>query len=313
MSSSEERIYTGTAKKGQKMSATPILREQPWARPWWQYSEGNGPVLFYFVLIHALALAGLVFFPLPSWRVLIIALVIASLGGIGTSVCYHRCLAHRSLRLNPIVENILIFFTIFNASGEPMGWVANHRHHHAKADTAEDVSSPRHGGFWWAHLRWVYQWSGSEVRRWCPDLDKPKYRLWRRLQIPIIALSVCVGIIWGWESFFWLGAIRLVYTLHFQMVVNSLLHMTPGLPEGTDSSRNIWWLGPLQLGAWGENWHHNHHSDSNAARFGRRWYQIDIGWYVIWGLKTLRLASAVKPTKDILKQDRRYAAERQLN
>ena len=83
----------------------------------------------------------------------------------------------------------------------------------------------------------------------------------------------------------------LKYALHFQMFVNSLLPLTPDLPEGVDSSRNIWWLGPLQLGAWGENWHKNHHSDANAARLGRRWWQVDIGCYVICGLKRLGLAS----------------------
>jgi stearoyl-CoA desaturase (delta-9 desaturase) len=255
-----------------------------------------------------LALVGIILFPLPGLPVLAVALAVTSIGGIGTSVCYHRCLSHRSLRLNRVIENVLIFFTIFNASGEPMGWVANHRHHHAKADTTEDVSSPRHGGFWWAHIRWVYQWSGSEVSRWCPDLDKRRYRIWRRLQTPIIALSVTAGLLMGWEGFFWIGAIRLVYALHFQMFVNSLLHMTPGLPEGVDSSRNIGWLGPLQLGAWGENWHRNHHSDANAARFGRRWWQIDIGWYVISGLKAVRLASDVKPTRDAFKNQARNAA-----
>jgi stearoyl-CoA desaturase (delta-9 desaturase) len=249
------------------------------------------------VTIHALALVGIILFPLPGWRVIAVALAIAAIGGVGTSVCYHRSLSHRALRLNPVVENILIFFTIFNASGAPLSWVAKHRHHHAKADTAEDVSSPRYGGFWWAHIRWIYQWPGSEVRRWCPDLDKPRYRIWRPLQIPIIALSIFSGLALGWEGFFWIGAIRLVYVLHMQMVVNSLLHMTPGLPEGVDTSRNIWWLGPLQLGAWGENWHRNHHGDVNAARFGRKWWEIDVGWYVICVLKALRLASDVRPLK----------------
>ncbi len=285
-----------------KLKPNQLIAEQPWTRPWWQASNGNGPVLFYFVMIHVLAVAGLILFPLPSWSALAIAVAVASIGGIGTSVCYHRCLAHRSLRLNATVENLLIFFAIFNASGDPIGWVANHRHHHAKSDTAEDVSSPRHGGFWWAHLRWVYQWSGSEAGRWCPDMDKRVYRTWRRLQIPIIALSVVSGLVLGWQAFFWIGAIRLVYALHFQMFVNSLLHMTPGLPEGADTSRNIWWLGPLQLGAWGENWHRNHHSDANAARFSRRWWQVDLGWYVIRGLKAMRLASDIKPTKDLLKK-----------
>lgn len=271
-----------------------IAKKQPWDRPWWQFSKGNGSVLFYIVFIHILAVVGLILFPIPSLMVLLVALAIASIGGVGTSVCYHRSLAHKSVKLHPVVENILIFFTIFNASGEPMTWVANHRQHHAKSDTAEDVSSPRHGGFWWAHIRWVYQWSGSEVSRWCRDLDKPRYRMWQRLQIPIIAVSVLCGLAFGWQGLFWIGAIRLVYALHFQMFVNSLLHMTPGLPEGVDSSRNIWWLGPLQLGAWGENWHHNHHSDANSARFGRTRWQIDIGWYIICALKALGLASDYK-------------------
>jgi fatty-acid desaturase len=281
------------------MRSLQMAEDRPWTRRWWQYSEGNGPVLFYIVFIHIVALLGLVLFPLPHWRVLAAAMAVLSLGGIGTSVCYHRCLSHRSLRLHPLIENVLIFLTIFNGSGEPMTWVANHRHHHAKADTAEDVSSPRHGGFWWAHIRWVYQWSGSDVHRWCPDMDKRRYRVWRRLQAPIVVLSLFSGLVFGWEAFFWIGSIRLVYALHFQMLVNSLLHMTPGLPDGVDSSRNIWWVGPLQFGAWGENWHKNHHSDANAPRFGRKWFEIDIGWYVISGLKTLRLASDLRPVRDL--------------
>jgi len=296
-----------TKKRNQALSSKQLINEQPWRRPWWQYSEGNGAVLLYIVAIHSLALLGLVLFPLPSLRVAAMAVAVAWIGGVGTTVCYHRCLSHRALRLNRVVESILIFFTIFNASGEPMSWVANHRHHHAKADTEEDVSSPRHGGFWWAHIRWVYQWSGSEVRRWCPDLDKPRYRFWRHAQIPIIALSIFGWLALGWEAFFWIGAIRLVYALHFQMFVNSLLHMTPGLPEGVDSSRNIWWLGPLQFGAWGENWHRNHHADANAARFGRRWWQIDLGWLVIRALVAMRLATDVRPVKEILIDNRRKA------
>jgi stearoyl-CoA desaturase (delta-9 desaturase) len=290
------------------MKSTQLMEEHPWDKSWWYFSEGNGPVLFFLILIHALALVGLILFPLPSLGTFLVALVIATLGGVGTSVCYHRSLSHRALRLNPAVEQFLIFFAIYNASGEPVSWTAKHRHHHAKADTEEDVSSPRHGGFWWAHIRWIYQWSGSEASRWCPDLDKPRYRVWDRLQIPIIALSICSGLLMGWEGFFWIGAIRLVYSLHFQMMVNSLLHMTPGLEEGADTSRNIWWLGPFQLGAWGENWHRNHHSDANAAKFSRDWRQIDLGWYIICALKALRLASAIREGKEQVRKQARRAA-----
>jgi hypothetical protein len=68
--------------EGQTKSTVPTAHEQPWAWPWWHTSKGNGPVLFYLVLIHALALVGIILFPLPNWRVLAVALVIAAIGGV---------------------------------------------------------------------------------------------------------------------------------------------------------------------------------------------------------------------------------------
>jgi hypothetical protein len=81
---------------------------------------------------------------------------------------------------------------------------------------------------------------------------------------------------------------------HMQCFVNSLLHLKPGLPEGVDSSQNIWWLGPLQVTAWGENWHGNHHSKPASACFSRHWWQVDIGWYVIRSLEAVGLATNVR-------------------
>ena len=283
------------------MQNNEFTTQKPWTLPWWKSSAGNASILFYLVIIHILAITGFILFPIPSLKVFLITAVLTIIGGVGTTVCYHRSLSHRALKLNRVVEDILIFFTMFNGSGSPMSWVANHRHHHSKADTEEDVSSPRHGGFWWAHIRWIYQWSGSEVSRWCPDLDKPRYHFWFKMQIPVLIVSIFSGLLFGWEGFFWIGALRLIYALHFQMTVNSVLHMTPGLPEGVDSSRNMWWLGPLQGGAWGENWHRNHHGDANAAKFAREWYQIDLGWYVICGLKALGLAYDIRPQQAKLK------------
>jgi stearoyl-CoA desaturase (delta-9 desaturase) len=244
-------------------------------------------------------MTGLILFPLPGWKVFFAALAFAGLGGLGTTVGYHRALAHRAVKLNPVVEQFLIFCAVSNGSGSPNTWIANHRNHHANSDTIDDVSSPRHGGFWWAHFRWLYQWEPSSMQKWCPDLIKPKYMIWAKLQIPLVALSLCFGyFLFGWAGLFWLGAIRMVYCLHGQCFVNSLLHLKPGLPEGVDSSQNIWWLGPLQVTAWGENWHGNHHAYPASACFSRRWYQIDIGWYIIKSLEALGLASNVRVHRD---------------
>ncbi len=137
------------------MQNNEFTTQKPWTLPWWKSSAGNASILFYLVIIHILAVTGLILFPIPSLKVFLITAALTIIGGVGTTVCYHRSLSHRALKLNRVVEDILIFFTMFNGSGSPMSWVANHRHHHSKADTEEDVSSPRHGGFWWAHIRWI--------------------------------------------------------------------------------------------------------------------------------------------------------------
>ena len=268
---------------------------QLWTQPWYRTDKGSVSVFIYIVLIHSLAAAGLVLFPLPGWGVFLTALAMTGLGGLGTTVAYHRAFSHHALKLNPIVEQLLIFFAVFNGSGVPATWVANHRNHHAHSDTVDDVSSPHYGGFWWAHLRCLYQSPPSSLNRWCPDLLGRRYRFWRRIHIPLVATSLgCGWFLFGWPGLFWLGAIRLTYALHLQAAVNSILHMKNGVPIGEDSSRNIWWLGPLQLTAWGENWHGNHHAAPGSASFSRHLWQIDIGWYAVRLLESLGLATDVR-------------------
>lgn len=275
-----------------------LVEKHPWTQPWWKADDHS--VFMYIVLIHVLAVIGILLFPVPGWKVFLAAVAATALGGLGTTVGYHRALSHRAVRLNPIAEQILIFFAVFNGSGSPSTWIANHRNHHAHSDTLDDVSSPRHGGFWWAHLRWLYQWEPSSMGKWCPDLIQQRYLFWTRVQPYLLLVSLTFGyFLFGWAGFFWLGAIRLVYSLHLQAVVNSLLHLKPGLPEGADSSQNIWWLGPLQLTAWGENWHGNHHQYPASACFSRHWWQVDIGWYVIRTMQAMGLASHVRTHRKI--------------
>jgi stearoyl-CoA desaturase (delta-9 desaturase) len=207
------------------MHQTVVQEVRPWQRPFWKPAPAKAPIFTYLILIHVLAVIGLVLFPLPSLKVLSATLVLTALGGLGTTVCYHRLLAHRTFKLNKIVENILIFCAMFNGSGAPASWVAYHRHHHSHTDTPDDVSSPKQGGFWWAHLRWLYQSAPADKQKWCPDLDRGAYKVWEHAEVPMIVLSLCCGLVFGWQGFFWMGAIRLVYSLHMQCLVNSLTHL----------------------------------------------------------------------------------------
>jgi fatty-acid desaturase len=272
------------------MSESTVL-VRPWEQPFWKPAKGKEMVLFYLVLIHVLAVIGLILYPTPSLPVIGLTLLFTLLGGFGTTVGYHRSLSHGTVKLNKFIENVLIFGAMFNGSGAPASWAAYHRKHHATADTPDDISSPEHGGFWWAHLRWLYQTPKADAKRWCPEFTRGTYTFWTNAEVPLLALSLLCGIPFGWQGFFWMGAIRLIYSLHMQCFVNSLTHL--GKNKDGDTSQNVWWLGPLQLAAWGENWHRNHHHNAASARFGLRWWQVDIGWYFICTLEALGLAHNV--------------------
>ncbi len=284
------------------MIAPDRIGEQPatyrWQWPWWRTTGHDVIVLSWVILIHATALVGLVLFPLPGWRVLAGAVALAWIGGLGTTICYHRALAHRALKLKPWARNTLIFFAVLNGSGLPLSWVAGHRAHHAYADTENDISSPVWGGFWWAHLRWLWQADNPSIEHFCPDLNRFEYRIWRPLLAPILILSYFGGAYFGAAAFFWLGAIRLVFALHAQCFVNSVCHSEPDAAPGEDSSRNVRWLAVMQFFQ-GENWHRNHHARPGSARLGWTWRQPDVGYLAICLLEKIGAATEIRHLRRI--------------
>lgn len=284
----------------------------PWTRSWFFIAPGEGKTAFWIVLIHLGALAAF-FLPLPPISALVASGIALFLGGLGTTVCYHRSLAHRTLRLQPVVEHLLIFLAMFNGSGSPRQWVSMHRFHHAVSDRDDDISSPRNG-FWWAHLRWLWQADQERSSSCATDLDRPSYRAWQRLQPLIVALSITGGLWWalGWDwthalsAMVWFGPIRLVWALHAQCSVNSICHLGSHLDEH-GSACNVRWLSLVHMGQ-GENWHANHHERAGDARLGRGWRQPDIGWWTISVLSMLRLATQIKHPRKAMRLKPRVSA-----
>src|SRR6266852_4314471 len=103
----------------ESMVETTISNRQPWERPFWKPTKGKGFIFFYLILIHVLAVTGLILFPLPSLRVVGLTLILSWLCGLGTTVCNHRTLSHRTVKFNKIIAHMLIFFVMFNGSGAP--------------------------------------------------------------------------------------------------------------------------------------------------------------------------------------------------
>ena len=61
-------------------------------------------------------------------EILSYCLLIYLLGGIGTSLGYHRVLTHKSAELPKALEYTLVLLGL--PAGTPVQWVGNHRAHH---------------------------------------------------------------------------------------------------------------------------------------------------------------------------------------
>jgi sn-1 stearoyl-lipid 9-desaturase len=266
-------------------------------------------------IVHAAALFA--FVPaLFHWNALIVVAVLAYLTGVlGITLCFHRTLTHRSLRLRRPLEYALAVCGTLAMQGDPIQWVATHRKHHAHADHDGDPHSI-HLGFQWAHMDWLYRNNAAlpseeEIQRFAPDLcSDPFYRALRVLSLPLqIALGLILLAIGGWSWVVWGIFVRLVVSYHSTWLVNSAAHMLGYRSFQTaDQSTNCWWVA---LVSFGEGWHNNHHAFPFSARHGLRWFEIDLTWWHVKLLAFLRLADRVKIPSRLMQQRLRIATTRQ--
>src|ERR1700722_859598 len=77
-------------------------------------------------------------------------------GVLGVTLCYHRVLTHRSLRLRKPLEYLFALLGTLALQGDPIRWVAIHRKHHAHADDDGDPHNIRLG-FRGARVDWLYR------------------------------------------------------------------------------------------------------------------------------------------------------------
>jgi stearoyl-CoA desaturase (delta-9 desaturase) len=233
------------------------------------------------------------------WSGPVVAAVLLYLtGGLGVTLCFHRALTHRGMRMRKPLEYALAILGTLALQGDPIRWVGTHRKHHAHSDSKGDPHD-RNGGFRWAHIRWLTQKNdamptGEELQRYTPDLHAQKfYRALTHLHLPLqVALGVLLFALGGWTWVIWGIFVRLVLAYHITWLVNSAAHSTGYRTYRTgDLSTNCWWVALL---AWGEGWHNNHHAFPYSARHGLKWFELDLTWWSIKLLAFLRLADRVR-------------------
>jgi stearoyl-CoA desaturase (delta-9 desaturase) len=268
-----------------------------------------------FLLVPFLALAAAV--PVfwgwgVSWLDLTIGGAFFVVSTLGITVGYHRYFTHGSFRAKRALRIALAVAGGLAAQGPVIGWVADHRRHHAFSDRDGDPHSPwlfgtspaaLARGFWHAHMGWLFGRDKTNIDRFAPDLAADRdlrvvdrlFPLW--VVVSLLLPALLGGLItlswWGaLTAFLWAGLARISFQHHVTWSVNSVCHMIGERPFASrDRSANFW---PLAILSMGESWHNTHHADPTSARHGAQRGQIDISARVIWAFEKLGWAWNVR-------------------
>jgi fatty-acid desaturase len=217
-------------------------------------------------------------------------------GCLGMSVCYHRLLTHRSFYTPLWVEQLFTVFATLGLTGSSLSWTAAHRQHHAKADKDGDPHSPQVLGYWRA--QWASMFSPIDVSR-SPVL-RSKFHVWMHrhyLNVNLLygAILYIIGDINAVLTW-WLVPACLLWNAG--SLINTVCH-TRWMGYKCDSNRadvdrsvNNPVLGLLM---WGEGWHNNHHVYQRDPSIGKRWFEIDIGYWVICLIRKQQWNTSASP------------------
>src|SRR6201998_4867699 len=92
-----------------------------------------------------------------AFELVLIALAMTHLTIASVTIFLHRSQAHRALDLHPLISHPIRLWLWLTTGMQTRAWVAVHRKHHAKCETADDPHSPQVKG-----LRAVL-WRGAEL------------------------------------------------------------------------------------------------------------------------------------------------------
>src|SRR6185437_10513078 len=274
-------------------------------------AEGNDiiyPSAIPFALMH-LACIGAIWTGV-TWQALAICLGLYWLRIFAIGAGYHRYFSHRAYSTSRVLQFVLAVAAQTSAQKSVLWWAAMHRHHHLYSDTQHDTHSPRHKGFLYSHIGWIFarRNDSADLAKVADLVRYPELRFLHKFELgPALALAVLCFIAAGWSGlvvgFFW--STVLVY--HATFCINSLAHVIGSTRYVTgDDSRNNWLLALFTMG---EGWHNNHHAFQSSVRQGFRWWEYDATFYLLKALSWLGLVWNLKlPPREVLRNEQRLAA-----
>ncbi|MEB3237662.1 MAG: acyl-CoA desaturase [Candidatus Sericytochromatia bacterium] len=255
------------------------------------------PIYVAWIIVpHVLGLAGLA---LPwSARDAWVALAMYLWMGFSVTLYLHRYLTHRGFEMKEPLGFLFAMGSAVGLSGDPVGWVSHHRHHHKASDTENDLHSPRHG-LLHAHMKWFLREPSDlddAIRPLAEDCRRVPYLRWLErpgfFMIPHVIVAAALYAVGGLPLMLHALYLPWIVMSHHTYAINSLTHKSwfgYRRFETTDDSVNA----PLLILSLGEGWHNNHHAHPRRASHGLAWYEIDATKMLLWVFERFRLVRNV--------------------
>ena len=240
------------------------------------------------------------------WQIVVYTLVTTHLTIASVTIFLHRSQAHRSVDLHAIPSHFFRLWLWLGTGQVTKEWVATHRKHHAKCETAQDPHSPQVYGIKKLLLEGaeLYRIETKNVEtlekygHGTPDdwLERKVYGLNRWYGVGLmmvidLALFGVVGLtVW---------AVQMIWIpVTAAGIINGLGHWWGYRNfEAPDASTNI---SPWGIIIGGEELHNNHHTYPTSAKLSVKPYEFDLGWVYIRGLEMMGLAR-VRKTVPVLR------------
>jgi stearoyl-CoA desaturase (delta-9 desaturase) len=261
-----------------------------------------------FVLLHVASFAAI--WTGVTWQAVAIGVALYWLRMFAIGAGYHRYFSHRAYSTSRVFQFVLAFLAQTTAQKSILWWAAKHRHHHLFSDTEHDVHSPRHTGFLYSHVGWIFAKRHDETNlvKVADFARYPELMFLHRFELlPAVVLGGIAFLLGGWSGlvvgFVW----STVAVYHGTFCINSLAHVRGSKRYVTgDDSRNNWLLALFTMG---EGWHNNHHAYQSSARQGFRWWEIDATYYILKGLSYLGIVWDLKtPPEAVLNNEQQLGA-----
>lgn len=230
---------------------------------------------------------------------LIYTLVMVQITIAAVTLYLHRSQAHKAVTFHPWVNNFFRFWLWLTTGMVTKEWVAVHRKHHQCSDKDGDPHSPQIYGIWTV----LFGGAGLYVRaKRDPEVMKlgvgtPDDWIEENLYTPHPLMGVFLMLVIDFALFGPVGLliwiIQMIWIPFWAAgVINGLAHWVGYRNyDVKDTSRN---LTPIAIWIGGEELHNNHHGEGASAKFSRKWYEFDIGWFYIKVLEKLKLAEIRK-------------------